>query len=214
MKYITFALGKGRLVNNTINLLKEIGIEFPEYHENSRKLIFEDEVNKIRIVLVKASDVAVYVERGAADIGVIGKDTLIESGANVYEMVDLGFGRCRFAVAGLPGTDLNKKRLVVASKYPTVTKQFFAKKGQLIDTIHLNGSVELAPLVGLSDCIVDIVETGRTLKDNGLVVLEDICEITARLIVNKASFKTKNQRINDLIQQIEGSVSKKGDLVR
>ncbi len=214
MKPITFAIGKGRLVNHTIGLFKEMGIEFPEYHENSRKLIFEDQLNKIRIVLVKASDVAVYVERGAADIGVIGKDTLIESGANVYEVVDLGFGRCRFAVAGLPDTDLNKKRLVVASKYPKVTSQYFSKKDQIVETIQLNGSVELAPLVGLSDCIVDIVETGRTLKDNGLVVLEDICEITARLIVNKASFKTNNQRINDMIQQIEAMVNKVGDLVK
>lgn len=211
MDYITFAIGKGRLVDNTMELFKSVGIEFPDYHDNSRKLIFVDEVNKIRIVLVKASDVAVYVERGAADLGVIGKDTLMESGANVYEMVDLGFGKCRFAVAGLPGTNLSKKRLVVASKYPEVTKQYFAKKEQIIDTIHLNGSVELAPLVGLSDCIVDIVETGRTLKDNGLVVLEEICDITARLIVNKASFKTKNKRINDLIQQIEDIVSKKGE---
>ena len=163
---------------------------------------------------MKSSDVATYVERGAADLGVIGKDQLIESGANVYEMVDLGFGRCRFAVAGLPETNLNKKKLIVATKYPKVTNEHFAKKGQPIETVYLNGSVELAPLVGLSDCIVDIVETGRTLKDNGLVVLEEISEITARLIVNKASIKTKNSRINELILNIESAVSRKGEVVQ
>lgn len=210
MDYINIALAKGRLVDHTIELLKEVNIVFPDYHPSSRKLIFDDAVNKIRIVLVKASDVATYVERGAADLGVIGKDSLIESGASVFEVVDLRFGRCRFVVAGPDHTDLQKSKLIVATKYPKVTNQYFNEKGRTVETIYLNGSVELAPLVGLSDCIVDIVETGRTLKDNGLIVLEEIFDISARLIVNKASFKTKHSRIDELITHIQTIVNQKG----
>jgi ATP phosphoribosyltransferase len=210
VEYLTIAIAKGRLVNHTIDILHAIGINFPDYHEKSRKLIFEDPVKKIRIVLVKASDVATYVERGATDLGVIGKDSLIESDANVFEVVDLGFGRCRFVVAGLETTVLQKNKFIVATKYPKVTNQFFTERGQTVETIHLNGSVELAPLVGLSDCIVDIVETGRTLKDNGLKVLAEIFDISARLIVNKASFKTKHSRIDDFINHIQSVVAEKG----
>lgn len=210
MEYLNIAIAKGRLVDHTIDILHAIGINFPDYHEKSRKLIFEDPVKKIRIVLVKASDVATYVERGATDLGVIGKDSLIESGANVFEVVDLGFGRCRFVVAGLEATVLQKHKFIVATKYPKVTNQFFTERGQTVETIHLNGSVELAPLVGLSDCIVDIVETGRTLQDNGLKVLAEIFEISARLIVNKASFKTKHSRIDDFINHIQSVVNEKG----
>lgn len=209
MEYLNIAIAKGRLVQHTIETLNSIDIHFPDYHEKSRKLIFEDPVNKIRIVLVKASDVATYVERGATDLGVIGKDSLIEADANVYEVVDLGFGRCRFAVAGLDETVLQKNKLIVATKYPKVTNQYFHDRGQTIETIHLNGSVELAPLVGLSDCIVDIVETGRTLKDNGLKVFKEIFEISARLIVNKASFKTKHTRIDEFINRIQSAVKEK-----
>jgi len=210
VEYLNIAIAKGRLVDHTIDILHAIGINFPDYHEKSRKLIFEDPVKKIRIVLVKASDVATYVERGATDLGVIGKDSLIESGANVFEVVDLGFGRCRFVVAGLETTVLQKNKFIVATKYPKVTNQFFTERGQTVETIHLNGSVELAPLVGLSDCIVDIVETGRTLKDNGLKVLAEIFDISARLIVNKASFKTKHSRIDDFINHIQSVVAEKG----
>ncbi len=207
---LNIAVAKGRLVRDTLKLFNEIGIRFPDFHPDSRKLIFEDPENKIRIVLVKANDVATYVERGAADLGVLGKDTLIESGANVFEVIDLGFGRCRFVVAGLDYADLEKNKVVVATKYPRVTEKYFRDTDRLIETVYLHGSVELAPLVGLSDCIVDIVETGRTLKDNGLKVLEEISDISARLIVNKASFKTKHDEIDAFIHKVQEVVSRKG----
>lgn len=159
------------------------------------------------MILVKATDVATYVENGAADIGVAGKDTLLESEADVYEVIDLGFGKCRFAVAGKEDTDLNgmiKPR--IASKYPKVTTDYFEQKGKQIETIKLNGSVELAPLVGLSDAIVDIVETGGTLKENGLVVLEDMVQSSARLICNKASFKTKGESIQPFIENVQDMI--------
>ncbi|MBB6454143.1 ATP phosphoribosyltransferase [Salirhabdus euzebyi] len=209
MDEIKIALGKGRLEKFTLQALQEMGIEFPELKKGSRKLIFNDTEDKIRIVLVKASDVPTYVENGAADIGFVGKDTLLEQGADVFEVLDLGFGKCKFAVAGLPdqATKPNQK-LTVATKYPKVAKNFYNNKGVSVETIYLNGSVELAPLIGLSDVIVDIVETGRTLKENGLVVLEDISEISARLIVNKASFKTKTERIHSFINQLDDLLKK------
>lgn len=206
MASINIALAKGRLVDETIRLFRKLNINFPDYHPGSRKLIFKNDERDLAIVLVKASDVPTYVEKGAADIGVVGKDTLLESRANVYEMVDLGYGACRFAVAGQPSTLLNKKKIVVATKYPTVAKQYFYETDRSIEMIKLNGSVELAPLVGLSDCIVDIVETGKTLKENGLVILEDIMSISARLIVNKASYKTNFNPINDFVETIQSAV--------
>ncbi|GAA0501355.1 ATP phosphoribosyltransferase [Salinibacillus aidingensis] len=207
MSEITIALGKGRLESFTLQTFEKSGIEFPDFTEDSRKLIFNDRDHIYQIVLVKASDVPTYVEKGAADIGIVGKDTLEESGADVFEVLDLGFGRCKFAVAGLPGeTYDSSSKLTVASKYPKVAKDYYHKKGVSIETIKLNGSVELAPLIGLSDVIVDIVETGKTLKENGLVVLEDISEISARLIVNKASFKTKTDRIHWFIDEMSKAV--------
>ncbi|SET05249.1 ATP phosphoribosyltransferase [Salinibacillus kushneri] len=209
MNEITIALGKGRLESFTLQAFKKLGIEFPDFTKDSRKLIFNDRENIYQIVLVKASDVPTYVEKGAADIGIVGKDTLLESGADVFEVLDLGFGQCKFAVAGLPDyTYGSASKITVASKYPNVARNFYHKKGMSIETIKLNGSVELAPLIGLSDVIVDIVETGTTLKENGLVVLEDISEISARLIVNKASFKTKTDRIHSLIEEMQSIVER------
>jgi ATP phosphoribosyltransferase len=207
MDYVNIALGIGRLADQTFALLEEFGIHFPEYDKKSRKLIFVDEAEKIRVVFVKASDVPIYVEEGAADIGIAGKDTLIESKANVYEIMDLGFGKCKFSVAAPKDFEekLDRKRKV-ATKYPKVAKNYYEKKGEPIEIIKLNGSVELAPIIGLSDVIVDIVETGTTLKENGLEVIEDICEISARLIVNKVSFKTKNKKIHKLIKNFENSL--------
>jgi ATP phosphoribosyltransferase len=204
---VKIALAKGRLEQLTVELLKQINISFPDLNKDSRKLIFDDESGKFRIVLVKASDVATYVENGAADIGIVGKDTLLEQDADVFEVLDLGFGKCKFAVAGLPDKEINpNQKLKVASKYPKVARAFYEKKGMSVETIKLNGSVELAPLIGLSDVIVDIVETGRTLKENGLVVLEDICNISARLIVNKASFKTKTEIIPPFIRALQEKI--------
>ena len=207
MDVVKIALAKGRLEELTVEILQQIGIAFPDLMEGSRKLIFDDTSGRYRIVLVKASDVATYVENGAADIGVVGKDTLMESDADVFEVLDLGFGKCKFSVAGLKHQVINpNQKLKVASKYPKVAKDFYEKKGIFVETIKLNGSVELAPLIGLSDVIVDIVETGRTLKENGLEVIEDICDISARLIVNKASFKTKTDDIHYLINEMEKAI--------
>jgi ATP phosphoribosyltransferase len=205
---VRIALAKGRLEELTVEIFEKLGMEFPELTKGSRKLIFNDREGKFKIVLVKASDVATYVENGAADIGVVGKDTLLEDDADVFEVLDLGFGKCKFAVAGLTGKEIKpNQKLTVASKYPKVAKSFYEKKGIAVETIKLNGSVELAPLVGLSDVIVDIVETGRTLKENGLTVIEDIADISARLVVNKASFKTKADMIHSLINKMESVIN-------
>ena len=198
---LNIALGKGRLADITIEKLKEAGIEFPDYTKKSRKLIFTDKTGRYRIIFVKAVDVGIYVEKGACDVGVIGKDTLLESASDVFEMLDLGYGKCIFAVAAPKGFQYNpRKKLRVASKYPRVAKEFFAKSGRSIEIIKINGSVELAPLVGLSDVIVDIVETGNTLKENGLEVVEPITDISARFIVNCASLKTKQAQVTELIR--------------
>ncbi|MCR4601540.1 MAG: ATP phosphoribosyltransferase [Clostridia bacterium] len=200
---LTIALGKGRLADITIDNLKKAGITFPEYSKDSRKLIFNDSTGKYRIVFVKAVDVGIYVEKGACDIGVIGKDTLLESGSDVFEMIDLGYGKCKFSVAAPEGFRYDpKKKLIVATKYPRVAKSHFAKYGRSIEIIKINGSVELAPIVGLSDVIVDIVETGTTLRENGLEVVEDITDISARLIVNRASLKTKEKMVSEFMSTV------------
>lgn len=200
---LTIALGKGRLADITIDNLKKAGITFPEYSKDSRKLIFNDSTGKYRIVFVKAVDVGIYVEKGACDIGVIGKDTLLESGSDVFEMIDLGYGKCKFSVAAPEGFRYApKKKLIVATKYPRVAKSHFAKYGRSIEIIKINGSVELAPIVGLSDVIVDIVETGTTLRENGLEVVEDITDISARLIVNRASLKTKEKMVSEFMNTV------------
>ncbi len=211
MEYLTIALAKGRLAELSIDIFEKIGLDCTEMKEKSRKLIFTDEKNKLKFILVKASDVPTYVEYGAADIGIVGKDTLLEEGRNLYEMVNLKFGACKMVVAGpkeLQGKldTLNNKR--VATKYIRVARDYFQiKKGQTIEIIKLNGSVELAPLVGLSEVIVDIVESGRTLKENGLAVLEEICDISARLVINRVSMKMERERIMSIVEKIKNYIA-------
>ena len=203
-RYLTFALAKGRLANKTMELLANIGITCEEMTDkNSRKLIFVNEEKKLRFFLSKGPDVPTYVEYGAADIGVVGKDTIMEENRHVYEVLDLGFGSCRMCVCGpASAAELLKhhEMIRVASKYPNIAKDYFYnKKHQTVDIIKLNGSVELGPIVGLSDVIVDIVETGSTLKENGLEVLEEICPLSARMIVNQVSMQMEPDRIKTLI---------------
>ena len=206
-RYLTFALGKGRLANKTLELLEEIGITCEEMKDkSSRKLVFVNEERKLRFFLAKGPDVPTYVEYGAADIGVVGKDTVLEENRRVHEVLDLGFGKCRMCVCGPESSrELLKhhERIRVASKYPNIAKDYFYnKKHQTVDIIRLNGSVELGPMVGLSDVIVDIVETGSALKENGLAVLEEICPLSARMIVNQVSMQMQTERIRKLIYEI------------
>ena len=204
MDTITLALAKGRTAKDSIALLKRMNIHFNDFHEKSRKLVFYSQDQTVKLIFVKAVDVPTYVEKGAADVGIVGRDNILEAQANVYEMLDLGIGKCRFVVAGYDDSSLSdKQKWMVASKYPAVTKNYFQKRNQTIDTIKLNGSVELAPLIGLADCIVDIVETGTTLDENGLTILEEMETISTRLIVNKASFATKTTTIQDFINNLK-----------
>lgn len=207
MESITIAMAKGRIANEALSLLENSGILFSDFDEKSRKLIFTDDGRSIKLIFVKAVDVPTYVELGAADIGVIGKDVVLEDPKDVYELLDLGIGKCKLAVAGFPGEKvIDKPKLTVASKYPNLAKMHFDQKGLRTEIIKLNGSVELAPLIGLADCIVDIVETGATLKENGLVVLETIREVSARLIVNKASYAMKTERIQKFIADVKNGL--------
>ena len=206
-RYLTFALGKGRLANKTLELLEKTGITCEEMKDkNSRKLIFVNEELTLRFFLAKGPDVPTYVEYGAADIGVVGSDTIMEENRRVYEVLDLGFGKCRMCVCGpAQARELLKhhERIRVASKYPNIAKDyFFNRKHQTVDLIKLNGSIELAPIVGLSEVIVDIVETGSTLKENGLKVLEEVCPLSARMVVNQVSMKMENERIRKLIEDL------------
>lgn len=207
-RYLTFALAKGRLAKKTLELLEEIGITCEEMKDkDSRKLIFVNEELKLKFFLSKGPDVPTYVEYGAADIGVVGKDTILEENRRVYEVMDLGFGKCRMCVCGpQKAKELLKhhEMIRVASKYPNIAKEYFYnKKHQTVDIIKLNGSVELGPIVGLSDVIVDIVETGSTLRENGLEVLEEICPLSARMIVNQVSMQMESERIKKLINQLK-----------
>lgn len=207
MRYLTFALAKGRLANQTLDLLEKVGIIFEEIkNPDSRKLIFTNEEMKIKVFLAKASDVPTYVEYGAADIGVVGRDTILEEGRKLYEVVDLGLGKCKMSVAGpKEAKDLLRHGALirVATKYPNIAKDYFYnKKHQTVEIIKLHGSMELAPIVGLSEVIVDIVETGTTLKENGLVVLEDIYDLSARMVVNQVSMKMEQERITKIINLI------------
>ena len=207
-RYLTFALGKGRLANKTLALLEQIGITCEEMKDkNSRKLVFVNEEHKLKFFLAKGPDVPTYVEYGAADLGVVGKDTILEENKRVYEVLDLGFGRCRMCVCGPACAKellLHHERIRVASKYPLIARDYFYnKKHQTVDIIKLNGSVELGPMVGLADVIVGIVETGSTLKENGLEVLEEICPLSARMIVNQVSMQMETGRIRTLISQIK-----------
>lgn len=208
MRYLTFALGKGRLANRTLELLEEIGITCEEMKDkSSRKLIFVNEELKLKFFLAKGPDVPTYVEYGAADIGVVGKDTILEENRKNYEVLDLGFGKCRMCVCGpASARELlqHHEMIRVATKYPRIARDYFYnKKHQTVDIIKLNGSIELAPIVGLSEVIVDIVETGSTLRENGLEVLEEICPLSARMIVNQVSMRMESERINQLIKDIK-----------
>lgn len=203
VRYLTFALGKGRLANKTLELLEKIGITCEEMKDkDSRKLIFVNEDLKLKFFLSKASDVPTYVEYGAADIGVVGSDTIMEENRKVYEVLDLGFGKCRMCVCGPASAKellQHHEMIRVASKYPKIAKDYFYnQKHQTVDIIKLNGSVELGPIVDLSDVIVDIVETGSTLRENGLEVLEVICPLSARMIVNQVSLKMEADRIKTI----------------
>lgn len=208
MRYLTFALAKGRLAKKTLTYLEKMGIEMEEMKDpDTRKLIFVNEDLKIKMFLSKASDVPTYVEYGAADIGVVGKDTILEEGRKLYEVMDLGFGKCRMCVCGPESARelLKHQQLIrVASKYPNIAKDYFNnKKHQTVEVIKLHGSVELAPIVGLSEVIVDIVETGTTLKENGLTVLEEICPLSARVVVNQVSMKMENERITSILNELK-----------
>ena len=207
-RYLTIALCKGRVANQTMELLENLGIRCDEIKDKStRKLIFQDEEHKLRFFLAKGPDVPTYVEYGAADIGVVGKDTLLEEQRRAYEVLDLGFGKCRMCVCGpAKARELlqHHEMIRVASKYPVIAKDYFYnKKHQTVDIIKLNGSVELGPIVGLSDVIVDIVETGSTLRENGLEVLEEICPLSARMIVNQVSMQMEAKRINEIISKLK-----------
>ena len=208
MRYLTFALTKGRLADKTLAMLEKIGITCEEMKDkNTRKLIFVNEELKLKFFLSKALDVPTYVEYGAADIGVVGKDTILEENRRVYEVLDLGFGKCRMCVCGpAEAADLlNHHQLIrVATKYPVIAKDYFYKqKQQTVEIIKLNGSVELAPIVGLSEVIVDIVETGTTLKENGLQVLEEVCQLSAKVVVNQVSMKMESERIGQIIDSLK-----------
>ncbi len=204
---LNIALPKGRLGEKSYALFEAAGFECPSIKEDSRKLIFENEKCGVRYFWVKPSDVAIYVERGAADIGVAGKDILLEYEPSVYELLDLNMGICRMAVAGPKDFfDDEQRTLRVATKFTNIASNYFAQKGRDIDIIKLNGSIEIAPILNLSDVIVDIVETGTTLRENNLEVKETIVPISARLIANKASFKFKNDKIEEIVKSIKGQV--------
>lgn len=206
---ISIALTKGRLEEEAVKLLEKSGYDPSELKNKGRKLVFKDKNQEIKYFLVKAADSITYVEHGVADIGVVGKDTILESEHKCYEVVDLGFGKCGFIVASLPENNIFKKvgHIKIGSKYPKVAKEYFKKKNMDVEVIKIEGSVELAPILGLCDGIVDIMETGTTLKENGLVVLDRICDISARLIVNKASFKMKQKEIGEFIEGIKGNIN-------
>ena len=208
MRYLTFALGKGRLAKKTLEMFEQIGITCEEMKDkDTRKLIFVNEELKLRFFLAKGPDVPTYVEYGAADIGIVGKDTILDEGRNIYEVLDLGFGKCRMCICGPENAKelLNHHELIrVATKYPRIAKDYFYnKKHQTVEIIKLNGSIELAPIVGLSEVICDIVETGSTLRENGLSVLEEVCPLSARMVVNQVSMKMENERITKLISDLK-----------
>ncbi|MEE5990977.1 MAG: ATP phosphoribosyltransferase [Firmicutes bacterium ADurb.Bin354] len=211
-RYLTFALTKGRLAEKTLKLLEKTGITCKEMEDKeTRKLIFVNEEQKVRFFLAKGPDVPTYVEYGVADIGVTGKDIIMEEGRRCFEVLDLGFGKCRMCVCGPESARelLEHHQMIrVASKYPNIARDyFFNRKNQTVDIIKLNGSVELGPVVGLSDVIVDIVETGSTLRENGLGVLEEVCPLSARVIVNQVSMRMENERIKKLISDLKDALS-------
>ena len=207
MRYLTIALAKGRLASKAMDMFEQIGISCEEMKDkNSRKLIFVNEDLGIRFFLAKANDVPTYVEYGAADIGIVGRDTILEEGRRLYEVLDLAMGKCRMCVCGPESARERLKHhelIRVATKYPHIAKDYFYnQKYQTVEIIKLNGSIELAPIVGLSEVIVDIVETGSTLKENGLVVLDEVCPLSARMIVNPVSMRLENDRIKELLYKL------------
>jgi len=205
---VTIALAKGRILKDTLPLLKHAGIELRDDPDTSRKLILDTNIDAVKVVLIRATDVPTYVQWGAADVGVAGKDTLVEHGGEgLYEPLDLRIAKCRLMVAGHPDASLDGQRLRIATKYVKAAKQHFAAKGQQVEIIKLYGSMELAPLVGLSDLIVDLVESGNTLKANGLVPLEHVMDISSRLVVNKASWKMKHETIISLVDILSEAVN-------
>ena len=212
--FITIAIPKGRILEESVDLFARIGIDCSELLSDSRKLVFENIEQRMRYMIVRATDVPTYVEYGCADLGIVGKDTLMEQGKDLYEPLDLKFGYCRMVVAepaALSRTDdpSSWSHIRIATKYPNITERHFASKGIQVEVIKLYGSIELAPLVGLSERIVDLVSTGETLKQNGLTEVETIAEITTRLIVNRASLKTNHERITAIIRGLENEISRK-----
>ncbi|OEH92242.1 ATP phosphoribosyltransferase [Bacillus solimangrovi] len=199
---LTIAMPKGRIFEEAAQLLREAGYELPPEFDDSRKLIIEVERESLRFILAKPMDVPTYVEHGVADLGIAGKDTMLEEERDVYEVLDLHISDCYLAVAGLPYPDVNDVAPKVATKYPAVASKYFREQGEQVEIIKLNGSIELAPLIGLADRIVDIVSTGRTLRENGLVELEHIQAITSRLIVNPVSYRLKDKRIDEMVERL------------
>ncbi|TKC13866.1 ATP phosphoribosyltransferase [Robertmurraya kyonggiensis] len=210
---ITIAMPKGRIFEEAADLLRQAGYELPPEFEDSRKLIIDVEEERFRFILAKPMDVPTYVEHGVADLGIAGKDVMLEEERDVYELLDLQISKCYLAVAGLPGTRMNDVAPKIATKYPNVAARYFREQGEQVEIIKLNGSIELAPLIGLSDRIVDIVSTGRTLVENGLVEYERIVDITSRLIVNPVSYRMKDERINELVERLT-SVMQEGVKLR
>ncbi len=204
---LTIALAKGRILDETLPLLARAGIEPADNLQTSRKLVFATNHADIRLMLIRSADVPTYVQYGAADLGIAGKDVLAEHGGEgLYERVDLKIAPCRMMTAGFEGKPLPRTRLKVATKYPRITRRFFLEQGRQVELIKLYGSMELAPVVGLSDIIVDLVDTGNTLKANGLTPLEEIMDISSRLIINRASLKMKNRAVKALVERIERAV--------
>ncbi|MHC1721354.1 MAG: ATP phosphoribosyltransferase [Clostridiaceae bacterium] len=212
---VRIAITKGRIEEYAVKLFQSSGIDCDELVNKGRKLIFHDNVNNIDFVLVKGPDVLTYVDHGVVDIGIVGKDVLLEQNKNYYEVLDLKMGKCKFAIAGLPETNFyegyNRKK--IATKYPNVARNYFRSKGQDVEIIKIEGSVELAPILGLSDAILDLVETGNTLKENGLVVLEEVCDISARLVVNITSMKLKREEILNIVSMLQSGISSKDSLI-
>jgi len=204
---LTIALSKGRILDQTLPLLEKAGLSVSKKELESRKLILDTNLEAVKVIVIRASDVPVFVQHGAADLGIAGKDVLLEHGADgVFELLDLGISKCHLMVASRENQNLNKSTLKVATKYVKSAKEYFFSKGQQVEVIKLSGAMELAPIVGLSDCIVDLVDTGNTLKANNLVPLDLIHDISSRLIVNSAAFNTKHSQINDWIKSIEKSL--------
>ncbi|MRX72341.1 ATP phosphoribosyltransferase [Bacillus lacus] len=203
---LTIAMPKGRIFEEAADLLRKAGYKLPQEFDESRKLILEVPEENLRFILAKPTDVTTYVEHGVADAGIAGKDVMLEEERDVYEVLDLKISACYLAVAGLPGTGMNEVAPKVATKYPNIASSYFREQGEQVEIIKLNGSIELAPLIGLADRIVDIVSTGQTLKENGLAEFQHICDITSRLIVNPVSYRMKDQRLDDLVNRLSSII--------